>query len=254
MDHPRPRTGRVQRRQQVRARLEPQRLLRDLPGHHDRRDRAALAPTTRTPGPGELPQRPLHQLPQRSRAGKRPRHQPALTDPAAEHVLPRPELPVDQRRHRQAHISGLGIQHEYQPVQGRLGRGAELQLGIGHLRLVPHRRAVPGAQHPHIHITPPHPVHAQPGRRLISGREIGHVHDHVTGRGDRPLRSGHIRVPRRVIPQLRGMRHEDPPPAPVAGAIRASQAHPLHPQATPPARHPSGIGRAAPSSMSNARQ
>ena len=79
-------------------------------------------PASRTARPGQFPQRPFHQLPQRRRAVKRPRDQPALADPAAERVLPRPELPVDQRRHRQAHISGLSIQQEHQSVQVHLGR------------------------------------------------------------------------------------------------------------------------------------
>ena len=101
----------------------PSRLLRDFP-HHDRRARTAAAPAAGAPCLGQLPQRALHQLPQRGRARKRPRDQPAIPDPAAERILPRPELAVDQLRQRDAHIVGVGIQHEHQPVQARLRRGA----------------------------------------------------------------------------------------------------------------------------------
>ena len=40
------------------------------------------------------------------------------------------ELAVDQPRQRNAHIGGVGVQQEHQPVQARLGGGVELQLRI----------------------------------------------------------------------------------------------------------------------------
>ena len=55
---------------------------------------------------------------------------------------------IDQLIQRDPHIRGGGIQHEHQPRQPRRGGRVELQLGVRHLWLVPHRRPVPGAQTP----------------------------------------------------------------------------------------------------------
>ena len=217
--HPPPRPRRIQLRQQISPRLEPRRLLRHIP-HHHRQARTAPAPATSAMARlGQVPQRALHQLPQPGRARKRPRDQPAIPDPGAERILTGAELAVDQHRQRDPHIGCAGIQHEHQPVQPRLRRRAELQLGIRHLRHVPHRRAVPGTQHPHVHVTPAHLLGAQPRRDLIGGREISHVHDHVPGRRDRPLRRRHVRRPSRELPQFGGVREEHPPPGDVTGIV-----------------------------------
>ncbi|HEV3293607.1 MAG TPA: DUF4062 domain-containing protein [Streptosporangiaceae bacterium] len=210
---------RVQLGQQIRPGLEPGRLLRDIPHHHGRGLTAPSPAASTAARLGQVPQRALHQLPEPGRARERPGDQAAVPDPAAERILPRPELAVDQPRRRDPQILSVGVQQEHQPVQARLGRGAELQLGVRHLRHVPHRGAVPGAQDPQVHPAAPHPVRAQPRGDLIGGRETGHVHDHVPGRRDRPLRRGHIRGPPRELPQLRGMRQEHPPPAAVTGIV-----------------------------------
>ena len=62
-------------------------------------------------------------------------------------------------------------------------------------------------------------------RRLIGGREIGHIHDHMPGSGDRPLHLGHVRLVPRKVPQLRGVRDEHPPLGAATRAIRTSRAH-----------------------------
>ena len=139
--------------------MEPGRLLRDIPHHH--RDRTSAAPAADITAPlGQVPQRALHQLPQPGRVPERPRDQPAVPDPGAERILPRPELAVDQLRRRDTQVVGVGVQHEHQAVQARLGRGLELQLRIRHLGHVPHRGTVPGTQDPHVHVAPPYPVYA----------------------------------------------------------------------------------------------
>ena len=156
------------RRQQPVPAGEPRVAGRDVPHpqHAARRQRTrALACG------GQLPQRPFHQPAQLIRAGKGLGDQAAGLHPAAERLLPGPERVIDQLRQRDAHISGGGVQQEHQPRQPGRGRGVEFQLGVGHLRLVPHRRAVPGAQHPHIHVTAAHPIRAQLARQAGQRRE-----------------------------------------------------------------------------------
>ena len=237
--HPRPPAERVQRRQQIRARLEPQRFLRDLSRHHQPRDLPGLTAAARqSASPGQLPQRPFHQLPQRARVGELLRHRSGLLDPAAERLLSRPELVIHQLGRRDPHIVSIGIQQEHQPRQPCLGGGVELQLGIRHFRLVPDRRAVPGTEHPYIDLASPHPFGAQLRRRLIRGGKVGHVHDHVPAGRNRPFDCGHVRRPLWKVPQLRGMRHEHSPPAGLTGTIEPSHAHPSSGQHLPPAGHP----------------
>ena len=63
-------------------------------------------PSPRAPArAGQLAQRAFHQLPERVRAREGPRGQAAVLDPAAERVLPVPELAVDQRRRRDTRSS-----------------------------------------------------------------------------------------------------------------------------------------------------
>ena len=246
--HPRPRAGGIQRRQQVRARLEPQRLLRDLPRHHHRRTLAAPAA-----GPApvrQLPQGPLHQLPQCYWVGELSHRQAAAGNPAAERLLPRSVLPVDQLRWRDARHRGVGVQHEHQPVQARLRRGIEFQLGVGHPRRIPHFRPVPGAQDPHVHIAARHPFPAQVRGDLVRGREIGHVHDHVPAGRHRPLGRRHVRAPRRELPQLRGMRQEHPP---AAASSTARPGHPSHLRSTPAHRPGTRPGHTHPAVQSRSQ-
>ena len=154
------------RRQQPVPAGEPRVAGRDVPHpqHAARRQRTRVPPCR-----GQLPQRAFHQPAQLVRAGEGLGDQPAGLHPAAERLLPGPERVIDQLRQRDPHVRGGGVQQEHQPRQPGRGRGVELQLGVGHLRLVPHRRAVPGAQHPHIHVTAAHPLRAQLRGRLVSG-------------------------------------------------------------------------------------
>ena len=143
------------RRQQLVPAGEPRVAGRHVPHpqHAVRRQRTRALPCG-----GQFPQRPFHQPAQLIGAGKGLGDQAAGLHPAAERLLPGPERVINQLRQRDAHISGGGVQHEHQPRQPGRGRGIELQLGVGHLRPVCHRRAVPGAQHPHIHVTAAHPL------------------------------------------------------------------------------------------------
>ena len=205
--------GRSHRRRRVDELRRPHRLRLS-------RGLLALDPAADPPPRvGQVPQRAFHQLPQRGRVRERARGQPAILHTAAERVLPVPELAIDQRRQRDTHLLSSGVQQEHQPVQVCLGRGIELQLRMGHLWLIPYRGAIPGAQHPHIHLAPPHPLRAHSRGWPIGRGEVGHVRDDVPGRGDRPLHRGHIRPPPREVPQLGGVRDEHPPPGTITGTI-----------------------------------
>ena len=175
---------------------------------------------------GQVAQRPLHQLPECVRIRERPCGQPAILHSPAERVLAASELAIDQRRQRDAHIGSVSVQQEHQPVQARLGRGGELQFRIGHLGFVPHGGAVPGAEHPHIHIAAAHPLSAHLRGSLTGRGKVGHIGDHVSRSRDRALDSRHVRPARREGQQLGGVRDEHPPPGTVAGTSGASQPHP----------------------------
>lgn len=197
--------GRCDRRRRVNEPRRPHRLL--LCGYL-----LSLQPARHPPpGIGQLPQRPLHQLPQLGGAVERLNRQPAVLYPITERVLPVPKLSIDQLRRRNANIARVGVQHEDQPILGRLGGGVELQLGVGNLRHIPHRRAIPGAQQPHIHLATAHPLRTQLCRYLIRGRKIPHIHNHMPGSRYRPVHLRHIRHPRRVVPQVPSMRNKNPP-------------------------------------------
>ena len=208
------------RRQQLITAGESRVAGRDVPHpqHAARRQR------TRTLAyGGQLPQRPFHQPAQLVRAGKRLRDQAAGLHPAAERLLPGPERVINQLPDRDPHIGGGGVQQEHQPRQPGRGGGIELQLGVGHLRLIQYRRPVPGAQHPHIHLTAAHPLRAQLRGRLVSGGKAGHLHDNVPGSSDCPLRLGDVRLPPvGEVAQLGGMRNEHPPPGTRTRTARAS--------------------------------
>ena len=89
--------------------------------------------------------------------------------------------------------------------------GLVLQLGVGHLRPVPHRRPVPepGDQHVHVRARDRLPAHLR--RLLVPRGEIRHVRHRVTRPRHRRLRRRHERPPRREPPQLRRVRQEHPP-------------------------------------------
>ena len=98
-------------------------------------------PPARPPGvrPGFLQRMQQLQL-QLLRAGHRRYHDPRPGQPVPERPLPRLQLRVgiQQRRGRDRQRRVL-VQQEHQPDQPGVGGGLELQLGIGHLRPVPHR-------------------------------------------------------------------------------------------------------------------
>ena len=90
-----------------------------------------------------------------------------LRQPLPERLLPRPVLQIPEHRRR---ALGVLAEQEHQPGHAQLRRRLVLQLGVGHLRPVPHRRPVPepGDQHVHIrrrHRLPAHLRRARPARR-----------------------------------------------------------------------------------------
>jgi len=62
-------------------------------------------------------------------------------------------------------------------------------MGKYDLALVTYWGAVSSPQHPHVNFASPHPLGTCPRGRLISGRKISHVHDHLSCSGDRSLTS-----------------------------------------------------------------
>jgi hypothetical protein len=74
------------------------------------------------------------------------------------------------------------IEQKHQPRQASLTSGLELQLGVGQLRAVPYRRAVPETDEGDVHIRGPHRLAAYLAGLGVSGGEVGHVGDRVTAR------------------------------------------------------------------------
>jgi len=97
---------------------------------------------------------------------------------------------------------GVFVDQKHQPRHPRTGRGLELQLGVGQRRLVTDRRAVAEPHDYHVHLGIEHPLPAQLSRRQISGGEVGHIHDRVTGPGNPTLRRSDKRPRHRMIAQL----------------------------------------------------
>jgi len=94
--------------------------------------------------------------------------------------------------HRDAALT----EQEYQAGDAATPSDLVLELGVGDLRSIPHRRAVPepGDHHDHIGVLDRGPAHR--GRRIVLGREVRHVDDRVAdpghrrlgGRDERPVR------------------------------------------------------------------
>jgi hypothetical protein len=84
-------------------------------------------------------------------------------------------------------------------------RRLELQLGIRHLRSIPHRRPIPKTHNPHEHIRRQHRLAAHLHRGRIPRGEVRHVRHRITGTRHRVLRRRHKRPRPRQPPQLRRM-------------------------------------------------
>ena len=82
---------------------------------------------------------------------------------------------------------GRVIEQEYQPWQAGLTRGLELQLGVGQLGAVAYQRAIPETDDGEEDIRGPYCRAAHLARLGVSGGEVGHVRDRVTGPRHRPL-------------------------------------------------------------------
>ena len=152
-----------------------------------------------------------HQL-QLIGAGDLAHRHPRLAQPGPERPLPFPavRLLVKHPGRRDPQVRVL-IQQEHQPGQARLGRGVEFQLGVGHLRLVPHRRPVPQPDQPHVHAAAAHRLPAVRRRLVLPRGEIRHVRDRVPGPRHRGRRRRHERPASRELGQLGGMTQEHPP-------------------------------------------
>jgi hypothetical protein len=85
------------------------------------------------------------------------------------------------------------IEQEYQPWQAGLTSGLELQLGVGQLGAVADWRAIPETDNGEEHIRRPYRHAADLAGLGISGGEVGHVGDRVTGPRHRPLGRIHKR-------------------------------------------------------------
>ena len=137
------------------------------------------------PAAGDLRQRVEHLKLQIGSGSEGADDQPGITQPLPE-PFHRAAIGISQRGQR----TGSAIQQEHQPWQSGLGRGGELQLGVGLLRVVPDRRAVPEPDDADVHIRALYLLPGVIGGRVFSGREIGHVRDRVPGAGDGLLGGG----------------------------------------------------------------
>ena len=93
------------------------------------------------------------------------------------------------------------------PVLG----GLVLQLDLGHLRLITHRRPVPKPGDQHVHIRRRDRVPAHLRRLIVPRREVRHVRHRVPSPSHCVLRRRDEGPPRREPPQLRRVRQEHPP-------------------------------------------
>ena len=125
---------------------------------------------------------------------------------------------------------GVLAEQEHQPGNAPLLGGLVLQLGVGHLRPVAHRRPVPepGDQHVHIRRRDRLPAHLR--RLLVPRGEVRHVRHRVPSPDHRVLRRRDERPPRREPPQLRRVRQEHPPRRRLTGH------DPQHPSRSPAPR------------------
>jgi hypothetical protein len=103
---------------------------------------------------------------------------------------------------------GVRCQQEHQRRDAAVGGRVELQLGVGVLRLVTHRRPVPESGD--------HPVHVRVGDRvaahlswlLVVGSEVSHVRHSVPGAYHRLLRCSNGGAVRRRSPEFGGAAEE----------------------------------------------
>jgi len=122
---------------------------------------------------------------QLSRAGHRRGGHTAVGQPIPERLLASPILQIAEQR---CGAFGVLAEQEHQPGQAPLLGGLVLQLGVGQLRPVTHRRPVPEPcdQHEHIRRRDCLPAHLR--RLVVPCREVRHVRDGVTSPRHRRLR------------------------------------------------------------------
>ena len=100
----------------------------------------------------------------------------AAGQPTPERVLARPMLQIPE--HRRGAL-GVLAEQEHQPGNAPLLGGLVLQLGVGHLRPIAHRRPVPEPGDQHIHIRRRDRVPAHLRRLLVPRGEVRHVRHRV---------------------------------------------------------------------------
>ena len=101
------------------------------------------------------------------RAGHRRGGHAAAGQPSPERVLARPMLQIPE--HRRGAL-GVLAEQEHQPGNAPLLGGLVLQLGVGQLRPVAHRRPVPEPGDQHVHIRRRDRVPAHLRRLLVAAR------------------------------------------------------------------------------------
>jgi hypothetical protein len=164
--------------------------------------------------PGKRRQCVLHSGFETARVGDRCRGQSAVDQPGPERLLPCSEPGVAKHRGRAV---GVLPEEEHQPRDAPFLGGLVFQLGVGHLRAIPHGRPVPESHDQHIHVGLIDGLPTHRSRLVVLGREVGHIDHRVAGFRDGRFRRVYERAPRRELSQLRGVGQEHPPWRSIAG-------------------------------------
>jgi hypothetical protein len=188
---------------------------------HTRLTAACSNPTR--PDPGQLYQRLKQCLAQPLRSADRRCGQPSLAQPGPKRGLSVAVFSINKQTLRTFRVVA---EQEHQPGQTRFASGLELQLGIGQLRLISHRRSVLKSDNGHINIGGLHRLSTHLRRLPVTGGEIRHITDSIPRTGHCPLRRSHERPTHWQPTQLRRMTQKHPP-----------RPHHRHSIPSPPATH-----------------
>jgi hypothetical protein len=157
---------------------------------------------------GQIAQRLKQRLAEPLRSGHRGKSQATGGQSRPKHRLSRAVLQIYEQIRR---TLGLLAHEKHQPRQTRLTSNLELQLGVGQLRSISNRRAVPKPHYRYIHVDADNSLPAHLPWLLIPRTEIRHVADRIPGPGHGPLRRCHKRPPGWKPSQLRSVAQKHPP-------------------------------------------